>query len=907
MFLSIDIESYSDVSLRDCGVYRYADDPSFEILLFAYAFDDEEVQLIDLAQGEKLPDIVVQAILDPHIKKSAFNAQFERVCLGKHLGKQLEPEGWYCTQVHSLMLGLPSGLDNVSKSLGFAEDKQKLFTGKNLIRLFSVPRKPTKASNFQTRYFPKDKPEEWQQFREYCIQDVVVEREIREKLQRYPVPEEEWKLYHIDQRINDFGVKLDFDFVESAIAIDIAYSTILAEQYKHLTGLENPKSVEQLKGWLSDRLGFEVNSVTKDTMPDLIGQAEEKGLDEVKQALGLRQEIAKTSVSKYKKMEKVIGSDGRARGLLQFYGANRTGRWAGRLIQVQNLPRNNIEDLDLARGIVKGGDLELLDLLYDQVPDILSQLIRTAFVPSDGHRFIVSDFSAIEARVIAWFAGEQWRLDVFETHGKIYEASAATMFNVPLESIDRGSPLRQKGKVAELACIAEGELVLTDRGLVPIENVTLKDKVWDGCNYVNHDGVIYKGVKEVIDYGGLKATKDHLVWIEGKRRPVRFEYAATSKACLLQSGSGRREIWIGRNYNGGKKMEEKLARSLRASEMCKLRKNTMDTFIQPKKGEIEGVPTVLAAKTDPEMVRSEIYSSKTKMHKPERWELQKLRVCASLFRFRTRCGFIYDRESRITWETYGVGQNRCGWSLRTRKLKMGDAPRKLSEPTKVYDILNCGLKNRFTVSNILVHNCGYQGSVGALIQMGALEMGLQEEELPTIIKQWRAANKKIVQFWYDVQNAAHKAIRERTTVELQKGLKFIYNPGVLFIQLPSGRRLSYIRPKIEPHHKFEGANKITYEGMGTGNRWVSLDTFGGKLVENIVQATARDCLREAIVRVHDAGYKIAFHVHDELVLDVPLDQGSLEDVNLLLGQSIDWAPGLTLTADGFICSYYVKD
>lgn len=651
MVLSIDIETYSDIKLRDSGVYKYVDSDKFKILLFAYAFDDDPVQLVDLAQGEEIPLEVTEAIHNDVFTKSAFNAQFERVALSKHLGVKLEPESWECTMVKALTLGLPMGLGKVAEALNFEADKQKFVTGKSLIRTFCMPRKPTKA-NPAGRHFPADKPEEWQQFKDYCIQDVVVEREIRNKLTRYKTTKEEMKIWHIDQRVNDYGVKLDFDFVKQAIAMDESYSNTLANQYVNLTGLENPNSTAQLRGWLEEKLGQEVKSVAKGLIPELTLLADEKGLHDVIEALELRQEISKTSVSKYKKMEEVICSDGRARGLLQFYGASRTGRWAGRLIQVQNLPRNKIKDLDLAREVVKSGDLELLDMIYDRVPDILSQLIRTAFVPSVGNRFIVSDFSAIEARVIAWIAGEQWRLDVFETHGKIYEASASAMFNIPLDKID--GDLRSKGKVAELAL-------------------------------------------------------------------------------------------------------------------------------------------------------------------------------------------------------------------------------------------------------------GYQGSVGALIQMGALDMGLEEDELQGLVNSWRSANSKIVQFWYDVQSAANKCIRERRTVHIQKGISFIYDPGVMFIQLPSGRKLAYLRPRIEPHHSFQGATKITYEGVGTGNQWIRLDTYGGKLVENIVQATARDCLRDAIIRVHEAGYKIAFHVHDEVVLDTPIGEGSLEDVNGILGQPIDWAPGLTLNAEGFETFYYEKD
>ena len=665
--LAIDIETFCKVSLPDVGVYRYADDPSFEVLLFAYAFDDEEVQIIDLAQGEKIPQQVIDAIFDPSVSKAAFNAQFERVCLSRHFGTILDPEGWHCTMVHALTLGLSGSLDQVARAINLPQDKQKLWTGKNLIRLFSVPRKRTKTNANQLslsknkvtdglyRYLPEDKPEEWKQFKDYCIQDVVVERELRKRLMAYPLPETEKNLYYLDQRINDYGVRLDMEFVDKAIEIDTIYTDRLHNAFVELTKVENPKSVAQFKDWLSHMLGFGVKSVTKNSIPRLLEEAENQGISEVSEALRLRQEISKTSVSKYAKMNEVINSDGRARGLLQFYGANRTGRWAGRLVQIQNLPRNRMgrEELELARSVVKDGDLETLELLYDNIPDILSQLIRTAFIPSEGHRFIVSDFSAIEARVIAWYAKETWRLDVFRSHGKIYEASAAAMFDVPIESISRDSPLRQKGKIAELAL-------------------------------------------------------------------------------------------------------------------------------------------------------------------------------------------------------------------------------------------------------------GYQGGVGALKQMGALDMGLTEDELPELVSQWRHANPAIVQFWKDAGSAAKQAILDKTTVTIPQGPVFIYEPGVLFIKLASGRRLAYPNPRVEPHHTFQGT-KITFDGAGVNRQWGRIDTYGGKLVENIVQATARDCLTEALIKLDNAGYKIAFHVHDEVVLDVPEGYGSIEEVNALLSEDIPWAPGLPMRADSFECRFYQKD
>lgn len=658
--LAIDIETYSEVSLKDVGVYRYADDPSFEVLLFAYAFDEDEVKIVDLASGEKLPQKVTDALFNPTVIKTAFNAQFERVCLSKQFGINLDPEGWHCTMVHAWSLGFAGKLGDVSKQMGLPQDQQKLFTGKNLIRLFSVPRKVTKTNQgklFRTadkngyyRIMPEDKPSEWQDFKTYCVQDVVAERAIRQRLLKYPMPESEWELYWLDQRINDYGVRLDEDFVSSVREIDGEYTGRLHQEFTELTGVDNPKSLVAFKAWLSKELGREVTEVTKGSIPGLMAAAADR--PRAKRALELRQELGKTSVAKYGKMDDVMCADGRARGLLQFYGAA-TGRWSGRLIQVQNLPRNYIKDLDLARQVAKAGDVETLEMAYGNVPDILSQLIRTAFIPSGGHRFIVSDFSAIEARVIAWYAGEQWRMEVFKTHGKIYEASAAQMFRVPIESITKDSLLRQKGKIAELAL-------------------------------------------------------------------------------------------------------------------------------------------------------------------------------------------------------------------------------------------------------------GYQGSIGALKQMGALDMGLSEDELPELVSQWRVANPNIVRFWHDTGAGAREAITAKTTVTIPQGVTFIYEPGALFVRLASGRLLCYPNPRLEPHHKFNG-DKITFDGMGENKKWGRVDTYGGKLVENIVQATARDCLTTAMQRLDAKGHKIAMHIHDEVVLDVPNGWGSLDEVNAIMSEPVSWAPGLPLKAAGFECTYYQKD
>ena len=646
--LAIDIETYSSIDLRTSGVFAYTEANDFEILLFAYAFDDEEVQIIDLAQGEELPNEIIEALTDPSIIKTAFNAQFERTCLSKHLNIEMLPEQWRCSQVHSLTLGLPISLAGVAKCLKL--ETQKMDEGKALIRYFSIPCKPTKANGSRTRNLPHHDLIKWETFKEYCKRDVEVEREIRKKLENFPMEYKELKLWFIDQEINGYGVKIDKEIVENAIKCDEAYQEKLYEEAVKLTGLDNPNSPLQLRKWLEDETGLEVDSLTKDLVSDLLSKDISS---KAKRVLELRQDMSKTSVKKYEAMNRAMCKDERVRGLLQYYGAS-TGRWAGRLVQVQNLPRNNMNDLDLARNLLLEGNFDALELLFDSVPDVLSQLIRTAFIPSNNHRFIVSDFSAIEARVIAWLAGEKWRMDVFNSHGKIYEASAAEMFKVPIEEIHKDSPLRQKGKISELAL-------------------------------------------------------------------------------------------------------------------------------------------------------------------------------------------------------------------------------------------------------------GYQGSVGALKSMGALDMGLEEDELKPLVDTWRRSNPNIVKLWWDVEAAAIRAVKERVVVNMQYGLKFSYKSGILFITLPSGRSLAYVRPRIEIDERFN-KDKLTHEGIMPGTRkWGRVDTYGGKLTENIIQAVARDCLAESIFRLHKAGYKIAFHVHDEVVLDVPKDKGSLKEVEEIMGESIQWAPGLPLRAEGFETEYYKKD
>ena len=642
--LAIDIETYSDVDLIKCGVFAYCDSPDFTILLFGYAFDEEPVRVVDLANGERLPEEVMAALIDEAVVKVAFNAQFERVCLSRYLGIQLPVDAWQCSAVQASMLALPLSLEGVGRVLGVEE--QKLSEGKELIRYFCVPCKPTKANGGRVRNLPSDAPEKWQKFLAYNKRDVEVEREIRRKLHAFPIPSQELRFYHMDQRINDRGILVDQELTARAVECDLEYQAQARGRAYELTGLENPNSVSQVKGWLSER-GVEVESLNKKAVKGLLKETE----GEVLEILKLRLRMSKTSVKKYEAIQRSVCSDGRVHGLLQFYGANRTGRWAGRLVQVQNLPQNHLPDLELARSLVRGGWYEELELLYDATPDVLSELIRTAFVPKPGCRFIVADFSAIEARVLSWLAGEQWRMDTFAEGGDIYCASASQMFGVPVEKHGINGHLRQKGKIAELAL-------------------------------------------------------------------------------------------------------------------------------------------------------------------------------------------------------------------------------------------------------------GYGGAVGALTSMGALDMGLEEEELPGLVHSWRGANPNIVNFWWDVDAAAMKAVQENTTTRVGR-ITFGYRSGILFIQLPSGRQLSYVKPRIG-RNRFERLG-LTYEGIGESKKWTRLETYGPKLVENIVQGTARDLLALAMLRLEKAGFDIVMHIHDEAVVEVPEGTSSVEEICRIMAETPDWAEGMPLRADGYACAFYKKD
>lgn len=658
--LSIDLETYSDVDISKCGAYKYAESDNFEILLFGVSVDGEPVKVYDLACGDTIPEEILTALSDDNVTKWAFNASFERICLSNWLkrhhpehfygysipedpaSKYLDPSAWKCTMIWSAYMGLPLSLESVGAVLKL--QNQKLNEGKDLIRYFCTPCKPTKANGGRTRNLPQHDSEKWIRFKEYNRRDVEVEMAIKKRLAKYPVPEQIWDEYHLDQEINDRGIALNMTVVENAIAFDERSREELTAAMQDITNLDNPNSVQQMKEWLSDN-GVETESLDKKAVKELIKTTDEQT---VQDALILRQQLAKSSVKKYQAMQNAVCRDGRAHGMFQFYGANRSGRWAGRLIQLQNLPQNHLPDLDQARQYVIDGDYEMLDLLYDSVPSVLSELIRTAFVPRPGYKFIVSDFSAIEARVLAYLAGETWRSKVFAEGKDIYCASASQMFGVPVEKHGVNSHLRQKGKIAELAL-------------------------------------------------------------------------------------------------------------------------------------------------------------------------------------------------------------------------------------------------------------GYGGSVGALISMGALEMGLPEEDLQPLVNAWRSSNPMITAFWWDVDRAVKTAITKRILMEV-RGIKFFYKSGMLFIQLPSGRRLSYVKPRIGVNQF--GGESVTYEGVGSTKKWERIESYGPKFVENIVQAISRDILCYAMKTLRHCF--IVGHVHDELIIECD-PRVDLKAVCEQMGRSPDWMPDILLRADGYETNFYKKD
>lgn len=641
--LSIDIETYSDIEITR-GVYKYVDSPNFKILLFGYSIDGGPVEVIDLT-SQPFPDVLLEMLENPNVLKTAFNAQFERVCINKYFG--VNSKNWECTMIHAWKCGITGGLDGVATAIGISEEEGKIKDGKRLIKKFSIPSGKVKQTDLLDE-------KDWNLFIEYCKRDVEVELKIREKLPLLTEASRESRLYALDQKINDNGFRLDIDFINNAIKIDDDIATHSIDRFRELTGKDNPNSLKDIKDFIFDKTNIEVKSLAKGEIENLKYQF--RGFPDILEVIEIREILSKTSTAKYRTMLDVAMEDKRSRGNFQFYGASTSGRWAGRLIQPQNLPRNYIKDLDIARKAILTGDYELVEMLYGDVTDVLSQCIRTAIIPEEGKRFLVADFSAIEARIIAWFANEDWVVDVFRGHGKIYEATASKMFNIPLESITKGSNLRDRGKVATLAL-------------------------------------------------------------------------------------------------------------------------------------------------------------------------------------------------------------------------------------------------------------GYQGGVGALKQMGALKMGILESELQDIVDKWRTSNSNIVQFWYDTGKAVEDAISNKGEYQTWADgrLTAFYSKSILWIRLPSGRHLAYAKPALRPHQKGWERNEIVFQERTSGNKWRTSSTYGGKLVENIVQATARDVLAESLLKLDEKGYKIVMHIHDEVVIEIDENKDELQTVCGIMGQSIDWANGLPLRADGYMCDYYQKD
>lgn len=955
--LLIDLETASGTSLPDCGVYRYAADPDFTILLIAYAFDDEPVELVDVACGEDVPQEFLDALSDPEILKLAYNANFERTCMGRFFNRPMPPEQWQDIMIHAAYLGLPRSLAGVCDALGLGEDQGKMKEGKDLIRYFCLPCKPTKTNGGRTRNLPSHAPDKWEIFRQYCIRDVESERTVERRLSSHPVPESEWEIWRLDQAINDRGVMIDTRLARMAVAMSEANNKQLTEEAARLTGLENPSSVAQLKRWLDENDEKKCDSLSKAYVSDRLKELPE---GTVKRVLTIRKETGKSSVSKYEAMLRSVCEDGRIHGMFQHYGAQRTGRFSSKLIQLQNLPQNHIEDLDIARNLVRDGDLEFVRLCYGDVNDTLSQLIRTAVIPKDGCLFAVSDFSAIEARLLAWLAGEQWKMDVFANGGDIYCETASQMFGVPVEKHGQNAELRQKGKVATLACIAEGSLVLTSRGMTPIEQVTRDMQVWDGENWVSHDGVIYKGEREVITYAGLTATPDHLVWVVGKGRPVPFGEAAASGARLVLSGIGGMPVRVGKNYQPGETLEQEMELLLRADGVHELRKAAMDAAGQSQAREIQGLPAVLQTEDSTEVAGTPDDCREAAVHQSERPRIPELwregdpiplqqpdgRSAVAHGEPRaTRGSDAGDRSDRYERglragesalrrpesqpgepEEHGAdGVRPAVLALRTKRSNpealrgaipggdhrgsqnggSGEAEglAKHRRTVRVYDIRNAGPNHRYTVSGRLVHNCGYGGGVGAMINMGAVRSGIPEEELPDIINRWRDSSPRTVELWHRIDSAAMAATKyHEWSEDLGYGLRIGYEDGLMIIELPSGRRLHYVKPRIGTN-RF-GREAVTYMG-GTG--WTRIETFGGKLTENVIQAIGRDCLAWAMLRVSER-YPIVMHVHDEMIAEVPLEEanGALKYMNEVMAEPIPWAPGLILKGDGDVLNYYRK-
>lgn len=909
--LAIDLETYSSSNIK-YSVYKYVEAPDFEILLFAYAFDDDPVRVVDLAQGETLPDDVKAALYNKNVLKTAFNANFEINCLRKYF-PDLPEEQWECDRILSLYNSYPPHLAAVAKAMHFDEDRQKDTRGKALIRYFCLPCKPTKANGGRTRNYPKDAPEKWRVFKEYNCQDVVVERAIRDKLVNLRPPDFEHENWLIDQAINRNGIMVNQTLVDNAIRLSGEYREKLLARATKITGLDNPNSPLQVKGWLEKKLGRTVDSLSKAAVADLLA---EDIPGDVREMLSIRQKISKSSIKKYDAMRLAACKDSRIRGMFQFYGAARTGRFAGRIVQLQNLPRNSMPDLDLARNLVLDGDLETLEMCYDDVQDVLSQLIRTALEAPPGKRFIVADFSAIEARVIAWLAGEEWEMKAFAEGKDIYCATASAMFGVPVVKHGVNGELRQKGKVATLACIAAGQKVLTEKGPVPIERVTPSMKVWDGFEYVPQEGAVYRGLRPVFTYDGLTATPDHQVYVDDPlgTRLMSFWEAATCHYPLL--GADRHELITSDTeikpvydiLNAGPR--HRYTVSGRLVHNCGYGGGI---------GALKAMGADKMGLSDDELQTVVRKWREASPHIVKLWsdvENAAMNAVAGIPTTIKQHGLHFHVEDDALYIELPSGRHLVYLHPHLGKNRFGSDA-----------IIYTGLGGSKTTAGRwgaletyggkLVENCLAEGT------LVLTDHGLIPIELIDCIS-------KDIRIWDGVRYVQHEGVIDKGVQHCIKidGLymtpehliltKKGWTPGAKAhgltwenVASPFGyQEIRGQHSRIDCNRQNEYTMPVfDIRNCGPRHRFAVYDpeTKKVRLVHNCVQAIARDCLCAAMKRLTDAGYKICAHIHDEVILEMPEGKGSLDDAVHIMCQNEPWNEGLVMNADGFEAKYYQKD
>lgn len=881
-FMSIDIETYSDIDINKAGVYRYVDTDAFKILLFAYSVDGGPVQLIDLTRGDSIPKEIVKALSDKSVTKWAYNANFERVALSRFLGmptgQYLDPEGWKCSMVWTATLGLPMGLAKVGEVL--ALDKQKMSEGRGLIYKFCKPDKKTGQ-----RVLPEDFPEDWETFRRYNIRDVETEMGIQKMISPFPCSDELWQEYWTDQRINDRGVEVDLTLAKNAVAMDAEISKNLMEKMRALTGIDNPRSTSQLDMWLREH-GCDMVSLGKKDVAQVIEETDDPLIRKV---LSLRLLIAKSSVKKYTKMLDATCSDGRARGMFQFYGAMRTGRFAGRLLQLQNLPQNHIENIELIRELARRGDLDALSVMFDSVPDILSQLIRTAFVAREGSRFIVADFSAIEARVIAWLAGEEWRMKAFAEGKDIYCASASAMFGVPVVKHGINGELRQKGKVAELACIAEGQLVLTNHGEKPIETVTTDDLVWDGEQWVVHEGIIYKGIRTVYTYQGLTATLDHLVFLNDSSKPVMLQEAVAYRKDLKDATQEKKEI------DKRKECSVATAKVYDIMDAGPHHRYTVEGKLVHNCGYGGSVGALKAFGAD------KMGLTETEMQSiVDNWRASSPRI--------VQLWWDVDRAIKQTLED-GTTHRTHGLMFSLQKgilfirLPSGRSlayvkPRLIDGKITYEGVSsNKGWARLESYGPKFVENCLAEGTQ-VLTDRGWIEI----QNVTTKDALWDGEQ------WVSHEGLINKGIQEVISIDgalMTPDHKVLTKEGWKTASSCSGleklgRGDQYLVRKT-------GLKKQVYDlkNAGPNHRFTIRTEAGPMIVHNCVQGISRDLLLNAMKQVGPED-RICMHIHDELVIEADKSV-KLDDICQKMAQVPEWAEGLLLRADGYETKFYLKD